>query len=100
MQTGAKGLRERDKVAVRLLRRAERALAAGIASVVNLLDVDMVVLGGGMGSRFGDALARRLARAMLPHLFVPERPPAVRPAALGDLAGAVGAALLGAAGER
>ena len=31
---------------------------------------------------------------MQPHLFVDERPPAVRLAALGDLGGAVGAALL------
>jgi len=28
------------------------------------------------------------------HLFVPERPPAVLPAALGDLGGAIGASLL------
>jgi glucokinase len=30
---------------------------------------------------------------MQPHLFIPERPPAVRLAALGDLGGAIGAAL-------
>jgi glucokinase len=31
---------------------------------------------------------------MLPHLFVNDRPPAVHLASLGDLGGAVGAALL------
>jgi len=31
---------------------------------------------------------------MQPHLFVPARPPLVRVAALGDLAGAIGAGLL------
>ena len=31
---------------------------------------------------------------MLPHLFVRDRPPAVRLAALGDLGGAIGAALM------
>jgi glucokinase len=31
---------------------------------------------------------------MAPHLFVDERPPAVSVAALGDLGGAIGAALL------
>jgi hypothetical protein len=31
---------------------------------------------------------------MAPHLFVPENPPVVHTAALGDLGGAVGAALL------
>ena len=39
------------------------------------------------------ALADRLAREMLPHLFVSDRPPPVLVAALGDLGGAVGAAL-------
>ncbi len=91
----AKGLAKKDPLAVKLLARAERGLAVGIASAVNLLDVECVVIGGGMGSRFGTALARRLAKAMKPHLFVPERPPAVLTAALGDLAGAVGAALVG-----
>jgi glucokinase len=31
---------------------------------------------------------------MQPHLFVPQRPPEVRLAALGELSGAIGAALL------
>jgi glucokinase len=35
-----------------------------------------------------------IERAMRRHLFVPERPPAVRAAALGDLGGAIGASLL------
>jgi glucokinase len=30
----------------------------------------------------------------MPHLFVSDRPPAVKPAALGDLGGAIGATLL------
>jgi glucokinase len=34
---------------------------------------------------------------MLPHLFADHRPPVVRVAALGDLGGAIGAALLIAA---
>jgi glucokinase len=37
---------------------------------------------------------RRIESAMLPHLFVDERPPAVHLAALGDLGGAIGASLL------
>ena len=75
-----KGVEKGDPLAVRLVARGERALAAGIASVVNLLDLDTVVIGGGMGSRFGAPLARRLGVAMRPHLFVPERPPRVRTA--------------------
>lgn len=83
-----------DPLAVRLVHRAVRALGAGVASAVNLLDVQGVVLGGGMGARLGPALLPHLVAAMEPHLFVPERPPIVRISELGDLAGAVGGALL------
>ena len=46
------------------------ALGAGVASANNLLDVDAIILGGGLGTRFGQPSADRLAREMLPHLFV------------------------------
>jgi glucokinase len=83
-----------DKVAIELIDRAIEALGAGVASAVNLLDVEAVVIGGGMGVRFGEKYAGRIEKAMMPHLFADERPPAVRVAALGDLGGAIGAALL------
>ena len=83
-----------DKLAIRIVDDALKALGAGIASAVNLLDVEAVVIGGGLGVRFGQPFANRIAEAMLPHLFNDKRPPAVHVAALGDLGGAVGAALL------
>jgi glucokinase len=83
-----------DALAVELIDRAVRALGAGIASAVNLLDVEAVVIGGGLGSRFGQPFAERIASEMHPHLFNDSRPPAVRVAALGDLGGALGASLL------
>jgi glucokinase len=83
-----------DKLAIRIVDDALKALGAGIASAVNLLDVEAVVIGGGLGVRFGQPFADRIAEAMLPHLFNDKSPPAVRVAALGDLGGAVGAALL------
>jgi len=85
---------QEDPLAVELLDRAVEALAAGIASSVNLLDVEAVVIGGGLGVRFGQPFAERIATEMHPHLFNDSRPPAVRVAALGDLGGAIGAALL------
>ncbi|MFL5823465.1 MAG: ROK family protein [Solirubrobacteraceae bacterium] len=83
-----------DKVAKDLIDGAVEALGAGIASAVNLLDVEAVIIGGGLGVRFGDPFAERIAAAMHPHLFHDERPPHVHVAALGDLGGAIGAALL------
>jgi glucokinase len=90
----AHALEHGDKLAQKLIDRAVRALGAGIASAVNLLDVERVVLGGGLGTRFGEEMAERVAVAMQPHLFNDERPPALRVAALGDLGGAIGATML------
>ena len=51
------------------------------------------MIGGGLGLKLGEPYAERLRVAMMPHLFASERPPAIRLAALGDLGGAIGAAL-------
>src|SRR5436190_5258078 len=93
----ARALRRKDPVAKRLIDRAVRALGAGVASAVNLLDVEAVIIGGGLGVRLGAPYAERIAAAMKPHLFADQRPPDVYVAALGDLGGAIGAALLAAA---
>jgi len=90
----ARALEHGDKLATELIDEAVAALGAGIASAVNLLDCEAVVIGGGLGVRFGEPMVARIAEAMQPHLFVDERPPAVKLVALGDLGGAVGAALL------
>ncbi len=89
-----RALKRGDPMAVKLIERAIAALGAGVASAVNLLDVEMVVIGGGLGTRLGEPYVRRIEAAMIPHLFVSDRPPAVVPAALGDLGGGIGAALL------
>jgi len=90
----ARALDRKDGLARELIDDAIDALGAGIASAVNLLDVEMVVIGGGLGVRLGQPYVERIEAAMLPHLFVDERPPAVRLAELGDLGGAIGATLL------
>jgi glucokinase len=87
-------LAQNDQLAERLIARALRALAAGTASAVNLIDVEAVVLGGGLGTRLGERLIDHLQAGMLPHLFRDDRPPKVVPAALGDLGGAIGASRL------
>jgi glucokinase len=79
--------------------RAIEALGAGVASAVNLLDVEAVIIGGGLGVRLGDPYRKRLEHAMLPHVFADHRPPRVLLAQLGDLGGAIGAALLASEAE-
>jgi glucokinase len=92
-----RALDHEDKLAEELIERAIEALGTGIASAINLLDVEAVILGGGLGIRFGERLMEPLTREMDQHLFVDERPPAIRVASLGDLGGAIGASLLVAA---
>jgi glucokinase len=89
-----RALERGDPMARRLVDRAVRALGAGIASAQNLLDVEAVIIGGGLGVRLGEPYVDRIREAMMPHLFADDRPPAVALAALGDLGGAIGASLL------
>jgi glucokinase len=83
-----------DALAKKLIDRAYKALGAGVASAVNQIDPEAIIFGGGLGTRFGEAGAQRLAKAMHKHLFVDDRPPDVKVAELGDLGGAIGASLL------
>jgi glucokinase len=89
-----RALKQGDDLATIMIDRAVKALGVGIASSVNLIDPEAVIIGGGLGVRFGDRYVRRIAARMHPHLFVDDRPPEMRLAALGDLGGAIGAALL------
>jgi glucokinase len=90
----ARALDPGDKLATQIIDRAVEALGAGVASAVNVLDVEGVIIGGGLGVRLGHPYARRIAEAMQPHIFHDSRPPQVHVAALGDLGGAIGAGLL------
>ena len=90
----AKALERGDKLTIELIDEAVEALGAGIASAQNLLDVQAIVIGGGLGVRLGEPFVQRIRKAMQPHVFNDANPPDVLVAALGDLGGALGAALL------
>jgi glucokinase len=90
----AKALEEEDELATDLLNRAVVALSAGIASAVNLLDVEAVVIGGGLGVRFADTLVPEIIDGMAAYLLEPDNPPVTSVAALGDEGGVIGASLL------
>src|SRR3954470_9715074 len=90
----ARALAHEDKLAIELVDAAIDALGIGVASCVNVLDPEAVIIGGGLGIRLGEPYAKRIAKAMQPHLFVDDHPPDIKVATLGDLGGAMGAALL------
>ena len=89
-----RALEHGDKVAAALMEDAVDALGTAIGSAVNLIDVPAVVLGGGMGLRFASRVREQLKGHMLERLFNRDDPPALLVAELGDLGGAIGAALL------
>lgn len=94
----AKALAKGDELATAVVDDAVSALGAGIGAAINLLDLDRIVVGGGLTEKLGQPLVDRVAMATGPYLMVPDAPRRYVVAELGDDAGAVGVAAL--AGER
>ncbi|MET9067365.1 ROK family protein [Streptosporangium sandarakinum] len=89
-----------DEIALAALDRAGRALGVAIASAVNLCDLDVVTVGGGL-SQAGPLLFEPLRAALREHARMGfARRVEVVPAALGQDAGLVGAAALVLAADR
>ncbi|PSU36399.1 ROK family protein [Photobacterium lutimaris] len=63
-----------------------------VASIINVLDPDVIVVGGGVGNI--DSLYSKGRDAILPHLFNPVLNTVLAKPALGDSAGVFGAAML------
>lgn len=89
-----KALKQQDPLATRLIARSVAALGAAIAGVINLLDVETVVFGGGLAEKLGQSHADRIREAASPRLMAPDVPRRWVVASLGDDAGVVGAAEL------
>lgn len=90
----ARALAKGDRMTKTLIDDAAWALGIGLASAQNLLDLEAIIVGGGLGDRLGQPFVDQVVEQMTPHLFVPDNPPAVLRTELGDLSGAVGAAVL------
>jgi glucokinase len=90
----ATALEHHDKMARDLIDDAVEALAIGLASVQNLLALEAIVIGGGLGDRLGPPFVARIEQGMQPLLFVPDPAPTMLTTRFGDLSGAVGASVL------
>ena len=92
--------REGDPVAVEVVDDAARAVGVGVAATLNLLNLQRVVIGGGV-ARAGDFLLDRIVehtrRRTFPHVFADAT---FRLAELGADAGVVGAARVAIIGVR
>ncbi|MFI2642379.1 ROK family protein [Streptomyces sp. NPDC018610] len=94
----AAAARAGDPVAMASFARAARALAAGIAATATLVEIDIAVIGGGVG-KAGDVLLDPLRKALADYAtlsFVQRL--TVVPARMGTDAGLVGAAAAALAG--
>jgi glucokinase len=90
----ARALDDGDKMAKRLVDDAVWALGVAIANAQNMLDLEAVIVGGGLGDRLGQPFVDRIGAEMETHLFNRESPPALLTTGFGDLSGAVGAAVV------
>jgi fructokinase len=81
-----------DTKAKAVLDRHASRLARGLAHVVNMLDPDVIVLGGGL-SRLAH-LYERLPALVIPHIFADNPVIDIRPPKWGDASGVRGAAWL------
>jgi glucokinase len=89
-----------DAVAIDVVDDAARAIGVGIAATLNLLDLERVVIGGGVaaaGEVLPDRIVRHTQRRTFPHVF---EDASFRLAELGADAGVVGAARVAIIGVR
>jgi glucokinase len=93
----SKALKNDDPLATELVREAIDAVGIGVGSVINLLDLDRVVIGGGLAEKLGQDLADDIAAAAAPWTLVPNDDRTFVVAELGDDPGIIGAAALGRA---
>ena len=91
----ADAARREDAIAVGIFEEVGRRLGEGIAGLVNVLDPEAVVVGGGVAEE-GDLILEPARRAFLEAVEAPQHRPEVPilQASLGNDAGAIGAAAL------
>jgi predicted NBD/HSP70 family sugar kinase len=82
-----------EKLAIVTLERLREKFAESIAAVINILDPDAIVIGGGVGN-IPLLYEEQTRESVLAHIFNKELRTRILPPILGDSAGVFGAALL------
>ena len=90
----SRALDDGDELAAKVFTTGLETLAVAIGSTINLLDLDLVVIGGGLAEKLGQDLADRIAAAARPWMLQPSPDLRFVVAELGDDSGVVGAASL------
>lgn len=89
-------LAKHDPVMTQVLKRAQFFLGILVGNMVNVLDPERVVIGGGVASRLGEAFVGPIRTTAYEHFLHPEAVRRIKVLAgrLGDNAGALGAVVL------
>ncbi len=92
----ARALKKKDPVMQKVMKRAQHYLGILVANVVNTLDPECVVIGGGITERLGEAFVGPIREMAIKHFICQRDAHHVRivPGSLGDSAGALGAVVL------
>ena len=89
-----KALKEKDEVATAIVDESVTALGMALAGMINTLDLDTVIFGGGLAEKLGQSHVDRIEEVTLPRLMAPDVERRWVVASLGDDSGVVGAAEL------
>jgi glucokinase len=89
-------LKRKDPLMREVLARAQRYMGMLVANVVNLLDPECVVIGGGLATRLGETYVGPIRQWAFKYMFHEADAKRIRivPGRLGDNAGALGAVVL------
>ncbi len=92
----ARALKKKDPVMRKVMKRAQRYLGILVATVVNLLDPEVVVIGGGVAERLGEDFVAPIRKTAYEYFLRQRDAKRVRivRGKLGDDAGALGAVVL------
>ncbi len=89
----AEALDDEDPLATKLFDTAIEMIGVAVGSAVNLLDIDTIVVGGGLAEKLGQDLADRIADSASPWMLQPSPDLRFVVSKLGDDAGVVLASL-------
>jgi glucokinase len=92
----AEAVGRKDEVTIETLERAAHYLGLHAASLINCLDPELIIYGGGLMEKLGDWMVKRIAKTAKQHAINKANLDQIKlaPSALGDYAGVVGAAML------
>ncbi len=92
----ARALNKQDPVMREVMQRTQYYLGLVVANVVNILDPERVVIGGGIAERLGEDFVTRMRPTAYEHFLNQDSAQRIKilPGWLGDNAGAMGAVVL------